>query len=127
MTFKQANDFIAQWRPRLCSEWTIEVREGPSPKLPADEHHACIDPSESYLRAVLHLGDVVGDTLDPFDQRRVLLHELLHLSVNDLEKVAKEPTKALGYEMHRLAEENVDWQVERLVDRLASVLAEVGG
>lgn len=124
MTVKEANDFIAKWRPRLCSEWTIEVREGHSPALPAGEHNACIDPSEDYLRAVLHLGNAVGDELTPFDQRRCLLHELLHLTVNDLERVAREPVNALGHDMHRLGKELVTWQVERLVDRLAVVLAE---
>lgn len=123
MTFKQANDFVAKWRSLLCSEWEIQVREGPSPAVAADEHRAAIDPSEYYLRATLYLGDVVGDELKPIEQRRVLLHELLHLTVNDLDKIAKEPANALGYEMNRLAKENIDWQVERLVDRLATVLA----
>lgn len=125
MTFKQASDFIAKWRPILCSEWEITVVEGHAPSLPASEHHASIQPADHYLKATLHLGDVVGDALDERDAQRVLVHELLHLTVNDLERVAKEPANALGYEMNRLVKEQIDWQVERLVDRLAEAFVDV--
>lgn len=125
MTAKQAHDFIAKWRPILCSEWEIEVKEGHDPDVPVSKHHATIDPSDEYLRATMYLGDVVGNELSDRDQRRVLLHELLHLTTNDLEKVAKEPANALGYEMNRLVKEQIDWQSERLVDRLACVLADL--
>lgn len=124
MTFKQASAFVGKWRPILCSEWVVTVREGRHPDTSANEVHASIDPAADYLRATLYLGDVVGGELDARDEKRVLIHELLHLTVNDLERVAKEPANALGYEMNRLVKEQIDWQVERVVDRLAEALVD---
>ena len=125
LTYKQAKAFIARWRPVLCPEWSIDLEPGHNRSMAADHHLASIQPSADYLKATLHLGDVIGDELNERGCKRVLLHELLHLTLNDFERVAKEPANALGYEMNRLVKEQIDWQLERAVDRLSEVLVDL--
>lgn len=121
MTRKEADAFVAKWRPILCPEWQVRLCDGPSPFWAADEHLAATNVSGGgdYLRATIHLHEVVDGELPEADQRRMLLHELLHLTLNDLELAAKEPCKGLSSDARRLGEETIMRFVERTVDRLS--------
>lgn len=124
MTFKQASAFIAKWRPVLCPEWEITVKAGHDPRKPRSEYTATIDPQGDYLKATLYLGDVVDGDLGEREDQRVLLHELLHLTLWDLDHAAMEVANALGYEANKLAKVTIEHHVERTVDRLADVLVD---
>lgn len=122
MTRKQVEELIAEWGGLLCPEWEITVSDAPSPQFPPDEHCAATQVSGGgdYLRATIWLHRITDGTLDAEQARATLLHELLHLTLNDLELAAKEPTNALSYDARRLARETIDRYVERTVDRLAT-------
>jgi hypothetical protein len=124
MTFKQANAFVAKWRPILCPEWTVTVRGGLPSDTATEDAHASIVRHCDYLRATLYLGDVQGEGNTP-EQRRFLLHELLHLTLDDLESSALEVTGGLGHDGQRLARLTIDRYVERTVDRLAVAFADL--
>lgn len=119
VTFKEANDFIATWKQVLAPEWTITVHEGHNPTSASDDVLASIRPSDDYLRATLFTGDTVGDKMGREEAEQVLLHELLHLTVHDLEQAARRPFSALGLEASTIVRKALDHQAERLVDRLA--------
>lgn len=122
MTRKEAVAFVATWQPILCPEWTVTIEDGPSPHWSANEHLAATNPAGggNYLRATIHLHEITSGNLDASEERQTLLHELLHLTINDLELAAKEPANALSHDACRLARETIDRYVERTVDRLAT-------
>lgn len=125
MTFREAEELVAEWGAVLCPEYEIEVVEGFAPDAAENEQHAAITKPAGYLRATLYLGDITVDGIGPERARHLLLHELLHLTLVDLEHAATEPTNALSYDAGRLAQENIERYIERTVDRLASAFESV--
>lgn len=127
MTKAQAVRFIEEWSPLLAPEWDLGVVEGPAPDLAASEHTAAITKAAGgqYLRATIALHEVLSPDTDDSAAKHTLLHELLHLTLTDLEHAATEPLNALSYDAGRLARENVDRYIERTVDRLASAFESV--
>lgn len=124
MTFREANRFVRTWKARLAPEWTLEVVSGPSPNWEANAHKASIDPADDYLHATLYTHQTTDGSLDERESKRVLLHELLHLTVNDLEHAANEAAKGLGHDGQKLAQKTIEHHAERLVDRLSDVLVD---
>jgi hypothetical protein len=125
MTFRQATAFIAKWRPLLAPEWTVTVIRGQHPGESVNDSLAAVEPENDYLRARLYVGQVVDGDLDAHDQRRVLLHELIHMTLRDLQLAAHEAARGLGYEAHKLADETINRYLERSIDRLADTLADL--
>jgi hypothetical protein len=123
VTLKQANALIDKWQPILAPEWDITVKPGHGPDQAPNDCYASIDRKGdgAYLRATLYLGDTIDKDarLDTKNRKRVLLHELLHLTLSDLDSAGREPTKLLGNQEGNLARNVLDWQLERAVDRLA--------
>lgn len=120
MTFRQANAFVKRWRPVICPEWTVTVINSASPGLVPERHLASMEPAGDgdYLRAKLYLHEITSGK-DREACERTLLHELLHLTLNDLERAGQEAAKGLSYDAQKLAEETINHQLERTVDRLA--------
>lgn len=125
MTRKQAETFIAEWQPLLAPEWEVTVEEGPSPGVAADEHLACTrtQGAGEYLLATIYLHRTADGSLSPEDSRQTILHELLHLTLDDLEHAAKAPTESLGTEARELMTQLINRYIERTVDRLATAFA----
>lgn len=126
MTRREAEELVAEWGAVLCPEYEITLIDGPCPDIDANGHQAASHvPGRDYLRARIWLHNITNGTLSDEDARETLLHELLHLTLNDLELAAKEPTNALSYDAGRIARETIDRYVERTVDRLATAFAAV--
>lgn len=126
MTHREAEELVAEWGALLCPEYEITLDDGPSPHWAAGDHQAATHvPGGDYLRATIYLHRITDGSLSDQDARQTLLHELLHLTLNDLELAAKEPCNALSYDAGRLARETIDRFVERSVDRLATAFAAI--
>lgn len=116
MTEKKLEQTLATWQTRLgLAVWTIDVEYD---KPAANGTDALIDRSHTYDRATLRLHKAWKDWPDRKTER-ILVHELLHLSTRDVDRVVASAQKSLHPDAWRLLNDRYDHEIEGFIDRLA--------
>jgi hypothetical protein len=120
---------LAYWTPRVAPGWTVVVRWGAAIDDP--DARAMIDPGDDYHVAAMRLGD---DWRDGWPDQRApgwttereieatVLHELLHLTLRDVDHAAGAAANQLGGQAAELAGTAHTHALEGAIERLARVL-----
>jgi len=107
-TLKPVHSFLKAWQPRLLlADWHIRVVDSRAEASSSTIAHITFELSEK--EAILYCYPMLFGE-NRIDRTRTLLHELVHLVVTELE------VKLLA-----------DAMEERLCDRFAKILQELGG
>lgn len=119
----QFKAWVEEARLLLASEWEVEVKFECAPDQEADGNNAAIGVHGDYLRATLYCNP---PSLNRSEARvkRTAYHEILHLALNDLDDAAKLAGRQLATQASSLHMEVHNKELERVIDRLARVLAD---
>lgn len=108
--------YLAHWQTTIA--WDRPLDEG-------DAIGEC-DRYDSYDYATLRF----APSLFTSDRRKVnttVVHELLHMSMRDLEWAACSVEKLLPKAVYTLFDARFEHEAEAMIDRLATILVELGG
>lgn len=125
MTPKQLGKRVRSWMDRLrplgLAHWTVHVRIVDEIDNPADAHASC-SCSTHYNTMWLEFRQDFIDTAEEQILDKVIIHELLHAAMRDLDHVAEGVTEFLGEPHRSVYQDSLTHAGENLVERLAWTL-----
>jgi hypothetical protein len=115
----KVNAYVATLRIVLGLEaWTIAVRTGRNEDIGINDGLASSD--AKYKSAYI---DIAGD-LDPDRLRHVVMHEMLHVALQDLTAPLKLFGETLKGRQREYLDSLIDYHEERLIERMAQSLGD---
>ena len=125
MTARQAGRLLAYWKRRLgLSHWNIRLEL--DAEFDPDTTDAHVRWDWSYDNATVRLAPRVRGYA-PEKAESVIVHELLHLVLRDLEVAVSEAGVQLPKKARRHFRDRWHHESEGVVERLAVLLTELGG
>jgi hypothetical protein len=122
VTHAQFRAWVEEARALVAPEWEVKVIFTVAPDQDADANNASIGVYSDYLRADLYCNPP-SLSRPEHEVKRTAYHEILHLTLNDLDDAGKMAGRQLGSQASQLHYEAHNKELERVIDRLASVLS----
>ena len=123
MTKRQVEALVRDWKKRLkLDHWDIKVDWSRSPR---EDCYATTTRRTQYDIAELLFDSEYATWTEDFTAKLVV-HELLHIVTRDLDRVIADVEEVMHLETFRLLDKRYEHEIEGVVDRLATILVDLG-
>lgn len=124
MTARELERRVELWRALLAPEWRITLEpRGPHPDEEEHRYNAAVQADDDYLHARLWVRDGFYRAKPLGEVDVTIVHELVHLGLRELRRTLDELDGLVHRDVRELLVERFRTEEERLVERLARVIA----